>query len=321
MGVFRRPHPRTGAWSTGSNKYDRAAPVFRFGPRRAAHTFMAGTDAPQDSLEGLSIEDQTVFAKDYPFRASFVSMEAISTTDTGTTYTVVLSTENTEQPPFRFLEGQILTIYVNYMKPEEKPNLMFLSIASSRYGDDENGRTLSLCVLVKAGRDNYFASLAEGDTVMLTGPMGKGMLLPSTPSKDIVGISVGTGIAPYRSFAKRLFVDKSPAKTSFTGKMTVITTAETSADLVYANEFQTIASGSEGRFVYDGYTGVTILEAIDKSGATIVGCLEGGGDVYIAGPLKAIMPDVVKALKKSSDDAEELIAAAKADGRWHVEVY
>eukprot|EP00746_Dinoflagellata_sp_MGD_P139638 gnl/MRDRNA2_/MRDRNA2_73067_c0_seq2.p1 gnl/MRDRNA2_/MRDRNA2_73067_c0~~gnl/MRDRNA2_/MRDRNA2_73067_c0_seq2.p1 ORF type:complete len:416 (-),score=76.51 gnl/MRDRNA2_/MRDRNA2_73067_c0_seq2:98-1345(-) len=286
---------------------------------RSRHSSVAVRAA--DTLEGLSLKDETVYSKDDPFRASFVSMEAISTTEAGTTYTIVLSTENADQAPFRFLEGQVLTVYVNYKEPEEKPNMMFLSIASSRYGDSQDGKSLSLCVFVKAGRDNYFGSLAAGDPVMLTGPIGKNMLLPSDLTKDLVGISVGTGIAPYRGFAKRLFVDDSPAKASFTGKMKVITAADSAADLVYADEFSSIASSSGGKFVYDSYTGETILQAIDKNGGTITDCLKGGGHVYIAGPLKGIMDEVVTALKKSSPDAEELIAAAKADGRWDASVY
>ena len=42
------------------------------------------------------------------------------------------------------------------------------------------------------------------------------MLLPeSTPEADIIMVATGTGIAPYRAFWKRLFVEQTPAAENF----------------------------------------------------------------------------------------------------------
>ena len=50
-----------------------------------------------------------------------------------------------------------------------------------------------------------------GDVVRVTGPTGKGMLLPEDAAADIIMVATGTGIAPYRSFIRRLFVERTPA--------------------------------------------------------------------------------------------------------------
>merc|ERR1711957_765968 len=111
-----------------------------------------------------------------------------------------------------------------------KPNSVRLySIASSRYGDDMTGTTTSLCVrranywcpelkaddpAKKGVCSNFLCDTKPGEEVALTGPSGKVMLIPEEdPKTDIIMVATGTGIAPYRSFVRRLFVEKTPSTT------------------------------------------------------------------------------------------------------------
>ena len=60
---------------------------------------------------------------------------------------------------------------------------------------------------------------------------GPQVLLPADlGSGDLVCACNGTGIAPFRAFAKRIFA----AGSAFAGKMTVITTAATDSELLCA---------------------------------------------------------------------------------------
>merc|ERR1711892_1443750 len=58
---------------------------------------------------------------------------------------------------------------------------------------------------------NFLRDSKPGDEVKLTGPSGKVMLIPeSTPNADLIMVATVSGIAPYRSFIRRLFVEKTP---------------------------------------------------------------------------------------------------------------
>merc|ERR1712182_79661 len=57
-----------------------------------------------------------------------------------------------------------------------------------------------------------------GEDITLTGPTGKTMLMPEKDATtDIIMVATGTGIAPYRSFLRRLFVEKTPYGEAFKG--------------------------------------------------------------------------------------------------------
>ena len=101
-----------------------------------------------------------------------------------------------------------------------KPRLY--SIASTRYGDLLDGNTISLCVRRAEYIDpttgqkdpekqgvcsNFLCDLRPGDEVSVAGPVGKTMLLPKDPTKDVIMIATGTGIAPFRGFMHRLFLE------------------------------------------------------------------------------------------------------------------
>merc|ERR1711904_700489 len=116
------------------------------------------------------------------------------------------------------------------------------SIASSAVGDNENEKTVSLCVKRvveldgkfanrevgedkpdKAGTNfpknkvyrgvasNYICDLNVGDEVLITGPARTEMLLPQDPDSVLIMLATGTGIAPMRSYLRLLFNDKAGA--------------------------------------------------------------------------------------------------------------
>jgi hypothetical protein len=118
---------------------------------------------------------------------------------------------------FNYVEGQSLSVIPPGIDPKtgrnHKPRLY--SIASTRYGDLLDGSTISLCVRraeyidpntgekdpAKQGVcSKFLCEVSPGDEVSVAGPVGKTMLLPDDPTKDVVMIATGTGIAPFRGF-------------------------------------------------------------------------------------------------------------------------
>merc|ERR1712176_1510198 len=55
---------------------------------------------------------------------------------------------------------------------------------------------------------SHICDLKANDDVLITGPTGAEMLLPEDPKSNIIMLATGTGIAPFRSFLRKLFHDK-----------------------------------------------------------------------------------------------------------------
>jgi ferredoxin--NADP+ reductase len=88
-------------------------------------------------------------------------------------------------------KGQIISTTPKRLIDEFKPQ---------KPGDDPNAHHLFIGVC-----SNYLCDLQPGAEVKLTGPSGKRFLLPVNPAEhDYVFIATGTGIAPFRAFAKEM---------------------------------------------------------------------------------------------------------------------
>eukprot|EP00922_Rhytidocystis_sp_ex-Travisia-forbesii_P057906 GHVS01085673.1.p1 GENE.GHVS01085673.1~~GHVS01085673.1.p1 ORF type:complete len:159 (-),score=20.61 GHVS01085673.1:406-882(-) len=155
----------------------------------------------------------------------------------------------------RYWEGQSIGVVPPGTNPKTgKPNSVRLySIASTRYGDDGDGRTVSLCVRRAVYVDpltgkedeekgglcsNLLCSSAPGTPLNVVGPSGKVMLLPeATPAADVIMVATGTGIAPYRGFWRRLFVEDTPAARAFGGLAWLLLGVPDRQSALYQNEW------------------------------------------------------------------------------------
>lgn len=121
-----------------------------------------------------------------------------------------------------YLEGQSIGIIPPGEDERGKPHkLRLYSIASTRHGDHEDDKTVSLCVrqleykhpetgeTVYGVCSSYLCNLPVGsDDVKITGPVGKEMLLPEDPDATILMMATGTGIAPFRAYLWRMLKEK-----------------------------------------------------------------------------------------------------------------
>jgi len=319
----------------------------------AAPQKAAGGDM-QDFLEATPYYDQSAvpvntFKAKAPHIGKVVSVKRIvGPKATGETCNVVIDTGKA----IPYWEGQSFGVIPPGTNPNNgKPNSVRLySIAASRYGDDMSGQQTTLCVrratywdpemgaedpAKKGVCSNYLCDATPGTEVKLTGPSGKVMLLPEDkPEADIIMVGTGTGIAPYRAFWKRLFVEKTQAREAFKGVAWLFLGVANSDSLLYDDELQEIKKANPKQFKLDyalsreqtnakGGT-MYIQDKVEEYADEIFERLGKGAHMYFCG-LKGMMPGILDMLKgvceKKGLDYEEFIGGLKKNGQWHVEVY
>ena len=148
-----------------------------------------------------------------------------------------------------YLEGQSVGIIPDGTDDRGRPHkLRLYSIASTAAGDFGDYKTLSLVVKrliytndkgeeVRGVCSNFLNDVQPGQKVKMTGPVGKEMLMPSDLNATILMLATGTGIAPFRAFMRKAFVERHPDY-KFTGKMILYLGVPTSSSLLYRDELE-----------------------------------------------------------------------------------
>jgi len=257
---------------------------------------------------------------------------------------------------FHYVEGQSLSVIPPGISSKtnkpHKPRLY--SIASTRYGDLLDGNTVSLCVRkaeyydpstglpdpTKAGVcSGFLCGVRPGQKVMVAGPVGKTMVLPSDPSKDIIMVATGTGIAPFRSFLHRLYTEHTIARQQFTGDAWLILGVPTSGSLLYKPEFDAMLEINKktnrsssltidyaiSREMTNAQGGkMYVQDVLTENAQRLFAKLESGAVVYFCG-LKGMMPGILEALETVATakniDWPTKLKEYQSNHQWHVEVY
>lgn len=131
--------------------------------------------------------------------------------------------------------------------PEEfgSPNVIRLySIAGIHENKDSQKTVLELCVKrcfyidgisgeqYPGTVSNYLCNLNPGDNVDIIGPYGLAYTAPEDPQTNLLMIGQGTGIAPFRSFIKKIYEMHGEWK----GKVRLFHGAKTGMELLYMND-------------------------------------------------------------------------------------
>merc|ERR1712146_626438 len=99
---------------------------------------------------------------------------------------------------------------------------------------------------------NFQCDAGPGDELSLTGPSGKVMLIPEKdPTVDLIMVATGTGIAPYRSFLKRLFVEQTPFGEAYKGLAWLFLGVANTDALLYDDDWQEILKKYPDNFKLD----------------------------------------------------------------------
>eukprot|EP00633_Aureoumbra_lagunensis_P012983 CAMPEP_0197354458 /NCGR_PEP_ID=MMETSP0893-20130614/43293_1 /TAXON_ID=44058 ORGANISM="Aureoumbra lagunensis, Strain CCMP1510" /NCGR_SAMPLE_ID=MMETSP0893 /ASSEMBLY_ACC=CAM_ASM_000539 /LENGTH=341 /DNA_ID=CAMNT_0042870643 /DNA_START=116 /DNA_END=1141 /DNA_ORIENTATION=+ len=308
----------------------------------------------QDFLEASPYWDQSgiplnTYKNKSPFISEVVSCKRIVGPEaTGETCHIIFD----HQGKMPYWEGQSYGVIPPGTNPKNgKPHTVRLySIASSRYGDDMTGNTASLCVrratywdpemgkedpAKKGVCSNYLCDAQPGLKVKMTGPSGKVMLMPEEKADtDYIMVATGTGIAPYRGFIRRLFIEDTPAGSAYKGLAWLFLGVANSDALLYDDEWQAVLAKYPDNFKLDYALSreqtnqrggkMYIQDKVEEYADEIFDRLEKGAHMYFCG-LKGMMPGIQDMLKgvceKKGLDYDEFIGKLKKAGQWHVEVY
>jgi ferredoxin--NADP+ reductase len=182
---------------------------------------------------------------------------------------------------------------------------------------------------------SFLCDAKVGDLVHLTGPTGKTMLLSETPpTTDIILVATGTGVAPFRSFLRRLFVEDTPAARDFQSFAWLFLGAANQDSLLYADEWQrltkefpdrfrwTYALSREERNAIGGK--MYIQDKLEFHANEIFARMERGAHLYFCG-LRGMMPGIMATLERAAvmkgQVWSDVLKQWKEQGKWHVEVY
>ncbi|GMH78581.1 hypothetical protein TL16_g07858, partial [Triparma laevis f. inornata] len=252
---------------------------------------------------------------------------------------------------FHYTEGQSLSVIppgVDAKGKKHQPRLY--SIASTRYGDTYDGKSVSLCVrraefYDEEGKEveekkgvcsGFLCDLKPGEEVQIAGPVGKTMTLPkeNLPTTPLIMIGTGTGVAPFRSFAHRLFVENTVASHMYKAKALLYLGVPVTGGLLYKSEFDHMERESGGRFEAkyaisremqnkDGGR-MYVQDLIKEDGEKLFNMIEDNAVIYFCG-LKGMMPGVLEAFEGICEEKglvfKEKMEEWKKMGKWHVEVY
>lgn len=237
----------------------------------------------------------------------------------------------------------------NPKKPGAPHNVRLYSIASTRYGDSFDGKMASLCVRravyydPETGKEdpskngvcsNFLCDSKPGDKVKITGPAGKIMLLPEDDlSATHIMIATGTGVAPYRGYLRRMFMESVP-KYKFNGLAWLFLGVANTDSLLYDDEFSKYRVNYPDNFRYDRALSreqknknggkMYVQDKIEEYSDEIFRMLDEGAHIYFCG-LKGMMPGIQETLKRVAVERGESwdakLSQLKKNKQWHVEVY
>ncbi|CAA2934433.1 ferredoxin--NADP reductase, root-type isozyme, chloroplastic-like [Olea europaea var. sylvestris] len=309
---------------------------------------------PKVAVQPLTLEDVKepplhLYKNKEPYTGTIVSVERlVGPNSPGETCHVVIDHDGNVP----FWEGQsygVIPPGENPKKPGSPHNVRLYSIASTRYGDYFDGKTATLCVrravyydpetgkedpMKKGVCSNFLCDSKPGDKVQITGPSGKIMLLPEDDlSATHIMIATGTGVAPFRGYLRRMFMESVPTF-KFGGLAWLFLGVANRDSLLYDDEFSQYLHDYPDNFRYDcalsreqkNKSGgkMYVQDKIEEYSDEIFKLLDGGAHIYFCG-LKGMMPGIQDTLKKVAEQRgekwDEKLSRLKKNKQWHVEVY
>lgn len=182
----------------------------------------------------------------------------------------------------------------------------------------------------KGVASNYLCDLKSGDQVTFAGPYGPAFEIPEDANSNILMIGMGTGIAPFRVFIKRIYKQKG----GWRGKVRLFYGAKTGLELLYMNDVKDDLTNYFDQETFKAFEAVSPRPALDEPIALDRTLDENRGEVwgmilqpntyvYVAG-LEKVRDMLDKAFSKMAGSEEKWLrrkAELVAGKRWVELIY
>jgi sulfite reductase (NADPH) flavoprotein alpha-component len=202
------------------------------------------------------------------------------------------------------------------------PGRVSLTVDAVRYAVAKRTR-LGVASTFLAGR------VKPGDTIRVYVQKAQHFALPADPSKPIIMIGPGTGIAPFRAFLQERQATKAPGPNwLYFGHQ------RSDFDFFYEDELKAMrASGHLTRLTLawsrDGDEKIYVQHRMRDDGRDLWAWLERGAHIYVCGDALRMAKDVERALidvvaahgKRSPEDAARYVEDLKKNDRYQADVY
>ena len=171
--------------------------------------------------------------------------------------------------------------------------------------------------------------IASGEQIDAYVQKAHGFALPADPSKAVIMVGPGTGVAPFRAFIHERAAVKAPGRNwLFFGHQ------RRECDFFYEEELSDLQkAGTLDRLTLawsrDAGEKVYVQDRMRQVGADLWTWLEGGAHFYVCGDAKRMARDVERAMvdvvaqhgNRSAEAAASYVAGLKRDGRYQADVY
>ncbi|OEH76008.1 hypothetical protein cyc_06148 [Cyclospora cayetanensis] len=235
--------------------------------------------------------------------------------------------------PFHYLEGQSVS-FVNLADtrkgshnaegPVAKPRL-YSCVRRHRFWGPDGQHDPSkdgLC-------SSLLCTAPIGTQFEIAGPVGAALILPEDRKTPIVFACTGTGVAPLRSFLRRILAE--PRE----GRVVAYIGAARASTTPYAHEWRELSrrlptETLQLRFAYSremkapGGGKLYVQHLIDEDGGAIIDLLQQGAVMYTCGR-RDMLPPIKSALQAAAERCnmafEPFLKQLVATKRWRTEVY
>ncbi|MDD5366869.1 MAG: FAD-binding oxidoreductase [Gallionellaceae bacterium] len=271
-------------------------------------------------------------------QASLISSTRLTPDDSAEVRQIVLQVS---EPAYYFPEGQSIGVSVPGPHPfGNKAHHRYYTLAAVH--GNKAGAELEIlvrrCFYIDevSGEEypgiasNYLCDAQPGDAVTLTGPYRSPFIIPADKTSNLLMLGVGTGIAPFRAFLRRIY----EMEGGWQGQVRLYYGARTGMDMLYMNElnndlanyydqatFQAIQSVSKGYF---GDEADALKQGVEAHGEAIWQLIQDPRThVYLAGmdTVAAAFEAAMAGIAGSQEAWQAVRQRLVDEGRWAALTY